>query len=449
MYVISAGKVTLSAGSDMDYLILVGDSKQSTLQAQDILIQGFKFDGSNGNTDDGIRINSSDEVVVEDCHFTDIPRQGISAGVWSTDQRKSNNLTIQKSTFEDSGMGLAGHNNLLVENCDFKGVPSNKNTLIDFCFGEQGTAGEMKDSWLHNITIHDITSVPSNWNNIIGGFEYVKGGGFDSVTVRDTDSVDSGWIINTRTDTDTYLRDFEFRDVRGFSVYNGIYIADGDNVTINGAVIKGTASGSGININAGEDIVLSNCYLEKCYNSGILFSGDTGRIENCTVKNNMQSGGWSGIRTKQGTRLRIDDTHAYDDQATTTQTRSLRNWGSGGPAYVTNSYFDESVIDNDGTLHMEKNAGYITENSGNEADAVAIDTAGRQTITVLHGLDETPPVQGIDAWITNEGATDWEGYITNIKNVDADSFDVVVYVATASATSGATADLSWEAKTHS
>lgn len=88
------------------------------------------------------------------------------------------------------------------------------------------------------------------------------------------------------------------------------------------------------------------------------------------------------------------------------------------------------------------------ENSGTEAGAVAVDTTGRQAIAVSHGLKEAPDLDNIRAWLTAEGVIDWNGYITNIKGANSTDFTVVVYIATASATSGATASLSWEAKTH-
>lgn len=90
------------------------------------------------------------------------------------------------------------------------------------------------------------------------------------------------------------------------------------------------------------------------------------------------------------------------------------------------------------------NSGILNQNDGVESGAIAIDTAGRQAITVTHGLDFTPSAGDIDLRITGETQTDWEGYVMGVKNIGATSFDAIIYVATASATSGATADLAWE-----
>jgi len=79
-----------------------------------------------------------------------------------------------------------------------------------------------------------------------------------------------------------------------------------------------------------------------------------------------------------------------------------------------------------------------------EGGAVSIDTVGRQAITVSHGLGIAPKIRDIDVQLVKETATDWNGYIMNIKNIDSTSFDVIVYIDTPSATSGATSDLQWE-----
>lgn len=83
------------------------------------------------------------------------------------------------------------------------------------------------------------------------------------------------------------------------------------------------------------------------------------------------------------------------------------------------------------------------DTSGTEAGAVPVDATGTTSVTVSHGLSTAPRPEQVDAALSNPTQTDWSGHIDYIDNITATSFDVAVTVDSASATAGATADLSW------
>lgn len=78
-----------------------------------------------------------------------------------------------------------------------------------------------------------------------------------------------------------------------------------------------------------------------------------------------------------------------------------------------------------------------------ESGVIAIDSTGRKTVTINHGLSLPPNV--INYYITGESNTDWYGYTIGIKSIDDTTFTVIYYIQSASGTSDATADLYWEA----
>lgn len=86
---------------------------------------------------------------------------------------------------------------------------------------------------------------------------------------------------------------------------------------------------------------------------------------------------------------------------------------------------------------------------GVESGAIPIGSEGSTgdvTISVSASLRRDPSGEELSARIVSPSVSDWSGYVKSVEGTGWEEFEVTVHIESLSSTSGATADLAWEAK---
>jgi len=194
---------------------------------------------------------------------------------------------------------------------------------------------------------------------------------------------------------------------------------------------RGAGVVSDANGGTNKDINIHDSLIQYCSNSGIVLGSDDveDTIHNVRVKNCNQSGvGWPGINNR-GTDTEIIDCKVYDDQATATQTTSIRN-AANNIRRIHGGLIDQSLSIAGGSIdEVIDLQGYTTENSGSASVA--------DGDTIAHGLDETPTFVNLTASV--------DGHIAVATNVDATSITVGL-VDDAGSAVGTAETVYWEAR---
>jgi hypothetical protein len=189
---------------------------------------------------------------------------------------------------------------------------------------------------------------------------------------------------------------------------------------------------SGINTGGGKHIVIAN---NECWANGRRTSTPRSNAGIRVRDNTVQSGGAGVATTSDGVvvsgNLCWDDTTAYPLPAGAVgQLNGVEVYtqGNGVPTNVIVSDNDlrgnlqSNYIVNggtaDATVHVYRNMGWTTENAGTATVA-----AGTTSITVSHGLSQTPLVQNISVTPTSSLAAAGAFWVSNVT---ATSFDILV-----------------------
>ena len=166
-------------------------------------------------------------------------------------------------------------------------------------------------------------------------------------------------------------------------------------ITITGNRVNGTQVQEGVFLDNIDGLIFTNNSITNSFQEGLWMDTCSNAIitGNLFKNNNTQDSGGTrgGIRIQQCTSVKIANNRAFDDQGSPTQRYGLYVDGTGGTAcdYI-------QVIDNDfrgnatdayaqnapTNMVVERNLGYVTENSG----VTSVADGGSLT----HGLETTP-----------------------------------------------------------
>lgn len=236
------------------------------------------------------------------------------------------------------------------------------------------------------------------------------------------------------------------------ATYKEVSTADGKPNDVHIGVLKAPMGSGGPNgaIFAGEDVGVDYIAVQN--------SGETGVIVQDSVNFLKANDGY----VKNSNRDAVTTAYDVDVQGGTTKDVKLSdlritndnsvdanvNWGSGAQSGKSEQIGGR--VNNGGGTKLSGTPkivrdvnGYVTEASGSVS--TAIDATGVNVHTISHGMDSSPNPEDIELTMQKVDAEDFALGWKRVAGTSGSDFDIRIKVTTASATSGATADVYWHA----
>jgi len=393
-----------------------------------------------------------------DCNLT---LTGVALNVYGDATTQTSGITFDKLTIKDypSG-GIADGFFTVWDHANTIGSGNVKDvTFRDCTFKNYNTASDCAGvSYCRDVEFYDCLFDNARRLNFYGSENVKVFGGtwknidnYAALILQSNDVVVKGAMFYENTADDIMVRplpaaqpgtakDISIESIHKSTIGNSgaaVRVRNNDTYGCENVSIKVMCYGRGAGVvsdaygGTNKDINIHDSLIQYCSNSGIGLGSDDveDTIHNVRVKNCNQSGvGWPGINNR-GTNTEIIDCKVYDDQATATQTISIKN-AANNIRRIHGGLIDQALSITGGSIdEIIDLQGYTTENSGSASVA--------DGDTIAHGLDETPSYVNLTASV--------DGHIAVATAVDATSITVGL-VDDAGSAVGTAETVYWEAK---
>ncbi len=305
-----------------------------------ITLRDFKIDGNSANQASGGKgitsTSGANDITIRNMHIIDTRSEGIFLNLGSG--RFIENNLIENGANDD---GIE-----LFKPTDYTIIGNVINNPFDNGILIQGTPND-NGIISNNIIKHVITDEKAGI--------FVTGG---SKVVISNNVIFDG--ANTSLGTNGILSRNNYSTIIGNIIYNvtgagievqGTVIVSGNSIL---KVSSSDASSSGISINSGRDIVITNNYIEGTSLNGIKMSA-SGNLTNVIVSNNIvKNSGNAAIFIQAASNVIVDgititNNRLYDDQTVPTQDYGIRDGNGGGTVFnviISGNFYRGNVIAN-------------------------------------------------------------------------------------------------------
>lgn len=342
--------------------------------SNDIKIKDCEFKNGYGGH---LRLNGSDNVLIENCNFHDI--SGTSGNMGNAIYcHPVTNLTIRKCTCSnlmEDFLYLDGDDthivkNVLVDNCYLHDTSHNNPSLVSHCIGING--------YCENVTVCN-SIITNNGNGIRCQGRY----GFKPNNVfiygnRCSDNIQNGLYI---TATNCFIHD----NVVYNNSQDGVYILNSENVNFNSNIVYNSTR-YGIWCRNSNYLSINDCRVYDNTSTGIALGTDSDNpcnhvtITNCEVYKTETGTQGTGIQMLYGDDVKVLSCHSYNNIVNWDMHRvGVTNYVSQlNPAYAqsgVNSIIYGSAIPTNGTYNVGDIILFKTPTAGGSIGAVCV-TAG-------------------------------------------------------------------------
>lgn len=409
-----SGETTLKAGSNQSF----NNGSMLQINADDSTVRDLYFDADLGTVDAShcIEVKGTlERIRIIDCFFDGADTYGFRCQGSGGGTNTVNELWIERCQFDDCKWGIAivdsNSTNIYIQNCS-----------VDY---PNRSAADVRNGIMLDRNVSRAT---------ISGCECNKGR-FGIALASVTDVLVDNCICRGQNDSGTAPQGIHVEYTTGetqtrrvtitdciVSAVEGIGIdiegvSDGAtrDVVVKGCIVHscskaGTTPG-GIFLDDVQDAVIESCVIYNNDGQGILLASGNSLTKqvkirgNTSFNNNQDTGGTrSNIRVGGNcTQVDVVGNHCYDDQGTPTAVYGISVSGTGtSDIRVEGNWLDGNHVTDEidwaaGAGVLRDNFGHLTENSGTANIA-----SGNTSVTVSHGLGETPSVDDFSLLYTED-----------------------------------------------